>query len=253
MRNVEITLVANAGLLIECSGGKLLLDGLHNQDCGMFSRVPPAIENQIMQQVPPFDGIRWVVFTHFHEDHFGLEPVNRYLETAEPEMLIIPEDGQYNIPAGIKPGTCQVRLVRVPAGQCQEIKLWDTGSLIAFPAKHAGKEYEKVSHLCYVLLFSGKKILILGDADYDREFLGRMAGGEVFDAVIANPLFLHLPRGRKVFTQSIRTKEIVFCHLPFEEDDQIHFRNMISEDIKRYKEILPPMRALTEPLQKVSI
>lgn len=52
--------------------------------------------------------------------------------------------------------------------------------------------------------------MILGDSDYDTVFFKQMAGAMEFDAVIANPLFLHLPRGRRVFTQSIRTKEIIF-------------------------------------------
>lgn len=108
-------------------------------------------------------------------------------------------------------------------GQCKSIGLWETGSLTAFPSRHAGNEYERVSHLCYVLEADGKKVLILGDSDYDSVFFGRMTGAQEFDAVIANPLFLHLPRGRRVFTQSVRTKKIIFCHLPFAEDDRIHF------------------------------
>ena len=114
----------------------------------------------------------------------------------------------------------------------------------SFSLKACGREYETVSHLCYVLEADGKKVLILGDSDYDSVFFKQMAGAMEFDAVIANPLFLHLPRGRRVFTQSIRTKEIIFCHLPFAEDDQIHFRNMMSEDMRQYETILPPMKRL---------
>ena len=253
MGDIHITLVANAGLLVECSGGKLLLDGLHCTENGMFSPVPPDIREQIMRRVPPFDGIKWMAFTHFHEDHFDLELVNRYLQAAEPEMLVMPEDTQYDVSSRLETGVCRTESIELPMGQCKSIGLWETGSLTAFPSRHAGKEYERVSHLCYVLEADGKKVLILGDSDYDSVFFGRMTGAQEFDAVIANPLFLHLPRGRRVFTQSVRTKKIIFCHLPFAEDDRIHFRNMMSEDMKQYEKILPPMKALTVPLQKVSI
>ena len=46
-------LVANAGLLLESGGRKLLLDGLHSQENGMFSPVPPCIREQIMKRIPP--------------------------------------------------------------------------------------------------------------------------------------------------------------------------------------------------------
>lgn len=168
-------------------------------------------------------------------------------------MLVMPEDTPNGVSSKLKAGVCSTEVIELPMGQCRSIRLWETGSLTAFPSRHAGREYETVSHLCYVLEADGKKVLILGDSDYDTVFFKQMAGAMEFDAVIANPLFLHLPRGRRVFTQSIRTKEIIFCHLPFAEDDQIHFRNMMSEDMRQYETILPPMKALTDPLQKVSI
>lgn len=204
MGTIHITLVANAGLLLESGGRKLLLDGLHSQENGMFSPVPPCIREQIMKRIPPFDGIRWVAFTHFHEDHFDLDLVNRYLQEAAPEMLVMPEDTQYGVSSKLKAGVCSTEAIELPMGQCRSIRLWETGSLTAFPSRHAGREYETVSHLCYVLEADGKKVLILGDSDYDTVFFKQMAGAMEFDAVIANPLFLHLPRGRRVFTQSIR-------------------------------------------------
>ncbi len=53
MGTIHITLVANAGLLLESGGRKLLLDGLHSQENGMFSPVPPCIREQIMKRIPP--------------------------------------------------------------------------------------------------------------------------------------------------------------------------------------------------------
>lgn len=53
------------GLVIGVRGRKLLLDGLHSQENGMFSPVPPCIREQIMKRIPPFDGIRWVALPIF--------------------------------------------------------------------------------------------------------------------------------------------------------------------------------------------
>lgn len=250
---IDITLVANAGLLIGCSGQKLLLDGLHTSQDNMFSPVPPYIQKQIMSGIPPFDQIKWMAFTHFHEDHFSSELVNRYLAAAKLEMLFIPKDVEEKLTVDRKINTCTIEEIDIPIGQCREIPLGQYASIIAFPVKHAGKEYAHVRHLCYVLFLGTKKILILGDADYDARFFGCMAGEEIFDAVIANPLFLHLPKGREVLTQALRTKELIFYHLPFVKDDQIQLHHSMMQDMKKYKEILPPMRALTDPLQKVSI
>ncbi len=76
----------------------------------------------------------------------------------------------------------------------------------SFSLKACGREYEKVSHLCYVLEADGKKVLILGDSDYDSVFFKQMAGAMEFDAVIAIRFFcifpgdagcLHSPYGQK--------------------------------------------------------
>ena len=84
-------------------------------------------------------------------------------------------------------------------------------------------------------------------------FFKQMAGAMEFDAVIANPRFSASPQGTQGVCTVHTDKRDYFCHLPFAEDDQIHFRNMMSEDIRQYETILPPMKALTDPLQKVSI
>ena len=85
--------------------------------------------------------------------------------------------------------------------------------------KACGREYEKVSHLCYVLEADGKKVLILGDSDYDSVFFKQMAGAMEFDAVIAIRFFCIFPGGAGVYTVHTDKRDI-FCHLPFAEDDR---------------------------------
>ena len=125
-------------------------------------------------------------------------------------MLVMPEDTPNGVSSKLKAGVCSTEAIELPMGQCRSIRLWETGSLTAFPSRHAGREYETVSHLCYVLEADGKKVLILGDSDYDSVFFKQMAGAMEFDAVIAIRFFCIFPGGAGCLHSPYGQKRLFF-------------------------------------------
>lgn len=253
---MEITLVANAGILIETHDLKILVDGLHQQQDGMFSPVPPKIGQLIENNRGAFCGVNLLLFSHFHEDHYNQEMVINFLKKQCPEKLVIPEgllERDIEELRKAKQEQCGLEVVEETEGVCRLLGQYGDVRIFAFAVPHAGKEYQHLKNLCFAFFTESEKLLVLSDAEYDPKLLGRMAGGIVFDAVVLNPLFLHLAQGREVLERAVHAKKIIFYHLPFEEDDGIGFRRMIREDVARYQNVLPETEILMEPMQKISI
>ncbi|MBS6217375.1 MAG: MBL fold metallo-hydrolase, partial [Clostridiales bacterium] len=87
---VELRLTANAGVLLTFRGEKLLVDGLHNSRAHDFSPVAPEMLAALAAGAPPWDGIRWLFYTHLHIDHFSGRETIRFLEGNRVEKLFLP-------------------------------------------------------------------------------------------------------------------------------------------------------------------
>jgi L-ascorbate metabolism protein UlaG (beta-lactamase superfamily) len=86
---MAITYVGNTGFLVEWSDRKVLIDGLCSGEAGGFYDLPQAGEaERISGGRPPFDGIDLVLVSHYHEDHFNPQMVERYLIGNSKTQLI---------------------------------------------------------------------------------------------------------------------------------------------------------------------
>ena len=79
---IQVTLVANAGILLSFRGRKLLIDGLFRAEDTPFSCIPAKTLEKLLNGYPPYDDIDYLLFTHYHTDHFSPEITRSYLEAA---------------------------------------------------------------------------------------------------------------------------------------------------------------------------
>ena len=70
---LEITYIANEGVLIAAGDGQVLIDGLHRPYYPMYAVLPPAQRDLIETARPPFDEIDVILVSHVHRDHFHAE------------------------------------------------------------------------------------------------------------------------------------------------------------------------------------
>ena len=220
----RLTLTANAGVLLQWGGCKVLIDALHT-GYGQFSGVPAPMLADICAGRPPFDGVQGLAVTHRHADHWDPDWAARFLAARPGAFCLGPED------AGVHP---------LPGG----------AELLAFPVPHEGEPYAGVPHVCLLFTLGGRRVLFLGDAVMDASALCPALEEAAVDTAVVNPLFLNTPAGRAALA-ALAPEKAAAVHIPFAGDDTRRFREMAARSILRWREQLPPVQVLWDPLDQV--
>ena len=87
---IRVTLLANAGILLEGTGARLLIDGLYDPAGTEFQAVPEPVKARLLAGEPPVD---LLAFTHLHPDHFSRRETETYLARNRVRGVLLPEDG----------------------------------------------------------------------------------------------------------------------------------------------------------------
>lgn len=226
MGEIKITFIANAGLLFDFGGTKLLVDGLYDSPPEGFSRIPESTLSKLMSAVPPFDGINALLFTHTHPDHFSSRLIGEYMRANPIEKLAVPPLGQDALSFSFSNGL----------------------TVCAVLTRHLDKRFSTVPHVCYLFSYCGKNILVTGDVDYTAEAFEEFAGLRL-QAVFVTPLFFSaLCRGR-FFKGRLNAERLCVYHLPFASDDRAGILPRLEREMKLWKEKGESAVSFTETLQ----
>ena len=249
---IRVTLVANAGLLLEYHGTVLLLDGIYGAEGHPFSPLPPQTWQQMKAGAPPFERVDALLFTHLHPDHFSPEMTMEYLQHRNVRGVFLPnartveESGladyltAHNIPCAALSEQTERTGFRITP----EI------TVRAIQTRHLDKQYENILHICYLITFGNKTLLFTSDLDYVTEDLHRLADTRL-DAVFVNPLFFGALRRGRFFSGKLNTQHIVVYHIPFEGNDRLGIRKNLSRDLEQWPTPSVRTDALKEPFQQL--
>ncbi len=86
--SVEITYIANEGVLISAGGKQVLIDGLHREYGPEYAFLPAADREKIETAKAPFDQIDLILVSHRHLDHFHPESIGRHLQHNSKAVLV---------------------------------------------------------------------------------------------------------------------------------------------------------------------
>ena len=86
--SVEITYIANEGVLISSGGKQVLIDGLHREYGPEYAFLPTAERDKIENAKAPFDAIDLILVSHRHLDHFHPESVGLHLQNSPRAFLV---------------------------------------------------------------------------------------------------------------------------------------------------------------------
>lgn len=250
---IELRLTANAGVLMTFQGEKLLVDGLHASRAHDFSPVSAGVLDAAAAGTPPWDGIRWMFYTHLHIDHFSGCETRRVMERGRVERLFLPAGNDGPGIDGADVAYLRKWLTET-AAPVQELRLAEYRPVCyplapglrvtAFRSIHAAGEYEAVEHACFLFELGGRTVLFLGDSDYDKEYFAAVLAGRKIDAAVVNPLFVTNAAGRAVVTEGVRPDRLVINHIPFAADDRLHMRKLVAHVLARWGDRLPPAAVL---------
>jgi hypothetical protein len=88
--SLEITYIANEGVLLRSGDTQILIDGLF-REYSSYPFLPQPHQEQLETAMPPFEGVDLILVSHRHGDHFHPEAVSRYLQNNRTTRLVSSE------------------------------------------------------------------------------------------------------------------------------------------------------------------
>ena len=243
---LEITYIANEGVLISSGDKQVLIDGLHREYQRAYAFLPPPQRDKIENAQSPFDQIDLVLVSHRHLDHFHPESVGLHLQHNPNAVLVSSQQVVDEVANNFK--DFQTIKARVTAAtpawkERRAMKMADI-DLEILGIRHGTGRHESIQNLGHVIKLGGKKLLHVGDADTAIEnFQDLNLDEEGIDIAFIPYWFLVDDEGRTVVREHIKPKQIIAVHISPSEAEQV------SAQIKKD---FPSAVAFTTLLQKVS-
>ena len=152
---VHVTLIANAGVLLEYRGTTLLLDGIYGAEGHPFSNLSADVWQQLLEGKPPFETIDYLLFSHAHPDHCSPRMTEEYLRRRKVKGVFLPNTRsvrESGLPALLKEEKIPSILL---SGQTDRavFRIEPHITVRAFTTLHLDEKFRHVHHFCYLISF----------------------------------------------------------------------------------------------------
>lgn len=236
---IDITLVANAGVLVEHGGTGLLVDGIHRQDGHPFSMVSESDLELMRLGGEPFANLDYLLFTHEHPDHFTAPLVLEHVRQRPVRGMFLPDEEQGSAELGrlfghVREQGIFFRSLNMEPGQARHFALGYDLMVTAICARHMGPQYQDIRNYCFLLSLGGMNVLFTGDGDHVAQYYELALRNVALDAVFVNPIFYHNPAGQVIINEIFRPRQVVVYHMPFAGEDTLNLEFMVGRDLSKY-------------------
>jgi Tol biopolymer transport system component/L-ascorbate metabolism protein UlaG (beta-lactamase superfamily) len=215
-RKLELTYVANMGVLVSSGETKVLIDALFERPNPDYRAPAPETLEKIMKGTSPFDGVDLVLVTHDHPDHFDAVLAVRYLEAFPETALLAPADavealrraapdwariGPRVTAVGLRVGEKRILNVKgVPVTACRTL--------------HSG-DLDAPMNLMYLFEIDGRRILHEGDPNGRCEIFGAFGLKDArLDLAIVHYWYPLEPNCARFLQEDLKAGHIALGHLP---------------------------------------
>ncbi len=243
---LEITYIANEGVLISAGDKQVLIDGLHREYQRAYAFLPPVQREKIENAKSPFDQIDLVLVSHMHLDHFHSESVGLHLQHNSNAVLVSSQQVVDAVERNFKDFQTIKSRVTAATPQWRERRSMKMAGVDfeILGLRHGTGRHASIQNLGHLIKLGGKKLLHVGDADTAVEnFQDFNLDEEGIDIAFIPVWFLLYDEGRTIVREHIKPKQIIAVHIsPSEANDA-------SEQLKKD---FPGAVAFTTLLQKVS-
>ncbi len=239
MDAVKLTLIANAGVLLEYRGVRYLIDGIHTNDDLEFDGVPQQLLGQMLCGSGELADVDYLLFTHEHIDHFMAGLTQTYLQNNRVRGIVVPAQGGGRLASLKEYAECagvQVIAPQLADGQSCSTPL-GCARLTVAAMRHMGAQFRDVQSCSLLLDFDGKTLLFTGDSDYVPAWFQSALGRTHIDVMFVNPLFYLNPQGQQIIEQ-FAPKTLVVYHLASQKDGAISpFERAVLSDVHKRGEL----------------
>lgn len=240
---LEITYLANMGVLLSGGGKHVVIDGLHHGELDDYATVPPSLLTPLEQGRAPYATIDLVLTTHRHLDHFNAASVAARLAADSTTIFVAAQETVDSLYARtrLRP-TPRVRGVVPPAQG--EMRVSVPGiDLTVIDLPHNATRSRRVANVGFLVSVGGLRILHVGDADPTAaNFDPHRLGGRAIDVAIVP--FWYLTGNGGVMVRSIGAKQWIATHVPPSDAASIR---------KDVQKAIPGAIVLTAPGERHSI
>ncbi|EDS73357.1 MBL fold metallo-hydrolase [Anaerofustis stercorihominis] len=254
-KNVTLEYIANAGVLLENKGRKVLIDAVHTKHVPPYYNTDEKVLKCMIEGREPYDKIDVMIFTHHHSEHFDASAVCEILKNNRLTQLIC----TYTIRDMLKEApnfdpiiVSQVHELDIPYSKSIVIRLKDI-PFEAISMQHDGKNYEDVDNFAYYFEFGGKTFMHLGDSAPDIENFEQAGMFEKeIDVLFAPFPYIGLKAGRELINR-LNPRRVIVVHLPNKEMDKGNWLYNTFRVFKKYERELPPTDFFTKPGEEMTI
>lgn len=241
---VEITYVANEGVLISSGGKQVLIDGLHREYQPAYAFLPPADRDKIETAKTPFDQIDLVLVSHRHLDHFHPESIGLHLQHNPKAELVSSQQVVEEIEKNFKNyQAIRSRVTGATPPWKEKVAMKVAGiDFEILGLRHGTGRHATIQNLGHVVKLGGKKLLHIGDADTAVENFERFnLDEEGIDIAFIPYWFLLGTEGQTIVREHIKPKQIIAVHISPSENEKV---------TAQIKQVAPNAVAFTTMLEK---
>jgi L-ascorbate metabolism protein UlaG (beta-lactamase superfamily) len=241
---VEITYVANEGVLLSSGGKQVLIDGLHREYERDYAFLPPAEREKIETAKAPFDKIDLILVSHRHLDHFHPESVGLHLQHNPRATLVTSQQLVEEVEKNFKNyPTISARVTAATPQWKERVAMKVAGvDFEILRLSHGTGRHATIQNLGHIIKLGGKKLLHVGDADTAVEnFETFNLDEEQIDIAFIPYWFLIGTEGQTIVRDHIKPKQIIAVHISPGESERT---------ITQMKQLFPGAVAFTTMLEK---
>jgi L-ascorbate metabolism protein UlaG (beta-lactamase superfamily) len=243
--SLEVTYIANEGILLAAGATQVLIDGLHREYRASYPFLPEPYRDQIETAQPPFDEVDVVLVSHTHLDHFHAESVARHLQHNARARLISSEQvvAQMQTWADYAAIESRVRAVGPPVKQRVAVDGLSGDLSIDILGLGHGDRHAGIQNLGHIVRLGGKTVLHIGDASTEDAsiFAAFNLPAAQIDVAFLPVWFLTSDEGEAIVRQHIKPKQIVAVHMAAGDQQSV---------IDRMRARFPEAAAFTVLLEK---
>ncbi|MGB1277245.1 MAG: MBL fold metallo-hydrolase, partial [Nannocystaceae bacterium] len=224
---VELTYLANEGVLVQAFGRAIVIDGLHRFYGPEYAVLPAPEREQLEQAQADYGKVDVVIASHRHGDHFSAEATAMHLQ-ANPQAVFYgpPQTVKLLLAlAGANEVAGRVHAIDATPGASTTVTVpgKPATELEFLGLRHVGKRHTAVENLGVLVTLDGVKVLHVGDAVGDAANLaGFGLAGRKLDAALIPFWYLDTPSSRRVVAEQIAARQVFAFHIDPRDGVGVH-------------------------------
>ncbi len=243
---VDITYIANEGVLLSSGDKQVLVDGLHRNDRSFshYAFLPPTQREKIETAQTPFEKIDLLLFSHRHYDHFHAEAAGLHLKHNPKTVLVSSQQVTSEVAQNFKEyEAIRTRVLSATPPLKERVAMKVAGiEFEMLGLGHGSGRNSEIQNLGHVIKLGGRKLLHVGDVEFETGIFEKFNLDEEGIDIAILPYWLLVGKeGQTIVKDHIKPKHIIAVHLETLNAEKI---------TSQVKQFFPDAIAFTTMLEK---